>query len=239
MRIFKTGNYNGFKILDGNRDVNQAHVKKLMESISKDNMLEANPIIVTEDGTIIDGQHRFTACQNLGLPIYYVQMEGDLETVQMLNTNSKSWTITDYVESYIKLGRGEYEALRDFRDRWGVPYGTSASLLYSGQPRGGRDVSNIIQSGNFKIRHSVKAAEIMTWVSAFEGYADKIIIINREFINAVCTIMNSKQVSLSHLKHKLQVFGGKLNRAGLKNDYLRQIEEIVNFKSKTEKVRFF
>lgn len=33
-----------------------------------------SPIIVSEDFRIIDGQHRFEACKELGFPIYFLVM---------------------------------------------------------------------------------------------------------------------------------------------------------------------
>lgn len=72
MEIQKTTDYKLFKKLDGNRDVKKTNA--LVKSIREFDLTMYSPIIVSVDFRIIDGQHRFAACRELGLPIYYIVM---------------------------------------------------------------------------------------------------------------------------------------------------------------------
>ena len=64
---------------------------------------------------IIDGQHRFTAIKELGLPLFYTVRKGwAIKQVQVANSNTKGWTINDIVESQSELGNPNYIAIRDF-----------------------------------------------------------------------------------------------------------------------------
>lgn len=63
-----TSDYFRFKILDGNRDVLKSHVNKIKESMKKFGWIGPG-IIVNEKFEIIDGQTRFYAAKELGLPM--------------------------------------------------------------------------------------------------------------------------------------------------------------------------
>ena len=63
--IQETRNYDIFKFVKGNREINRSHVKRLKEKISRRDLKEI-PILVgslDKNGKypIYDGQHRFTA----------------------------------------------------------------------------------------------------------------------------------------------------------------------------------
>ena len=61
MKIHKTYDYDQFADLDGNRDLNQANLNKIIESMRK--KYYSIPIIVNKNMQVIDGQHRREACR--------------------------------------------------------------------------------------------------------------------------------------------------------------------------------
>jgi disulfide oxidoreductase YuzD len=73
-QVFKTKNYDLFNFIDGNRDVNDLHVKRLQDSFRKKYLI--NPIIVNENYEIIDGQNRFKAAKEEENPIYFIVLNG-------------------------------------------------------------------------------------------------------------------------------------------------------------------
>lgn len=115
--IFMTSDYDKFDLLDANRTVDINHVTRLKESIEQSGYIAANPIVVNRDGKIIDGQHRFTACRELRLPIYYVVTDADDDTLITLNVTQKTWNLRDYAAYYIKKGLIAYSKLMDFVHR--------------------------------------------------------------------------------------------------------------------------
>jgi len=115
--VLKTTDYHLFSFISGNRKVNMAHARRLEKSFSKKQLL--SPIIVNEHYQIIDGQHRFTVCKKLGLPIFYFIVEGyGLDEVQILNTNSSNWKKTDYLNAYCDLKYTEYLKFRRFMQQY-------------------------------------------------------------------------------------------------------------------------
>ena len=69
-QIHQTTDYSMFQTLEGNRNLNKLHLKRLKNSFQKKYLL--SPIIVNEKFEIIDGQHRFEAGKQLGLPINFL-----------------------------------------------------------------------------------------------------------------------------------------------------------------------
>lgn len=87
-QVQRTKNYDQFKVFDFNRAINKGLVNKLMESINEIGYMPGKPVIVDKDMAIIDGQHRFTACVNLGIEVEYVITDVDAHTaVIQLNAN--------------------------------------------------------------------------------------------------------------------------------------------------------
>lgn len=109
--------YNKFKFLDGkNREPNERQINILMASIKELDLTMARPIM-THDWRILDGQHRFLACRNLNLPIYYLPLENLSEAevykaLHLLNSNAKNWQSKDYINLYSSLS----ETNPDFED---------------------------------------------------------------------------------------------------------------------------
>lgn len=93
-----------------NRDIVRPHVERLKELIRKYGYINSLPIIVDEDGMIIDGQHRFIACQELKIEPPIV-VDASFDIVPILNSTQLRWTIVDYVKYYAAKGYEHYVVL--------------------------------------------------------------------------------------------------------------------------------
>src|SRR5690348_12851099 len=100
-QIQKTNDYQIFKKMDGNRNLDRFHLRKLSSSIQKDNQLSVHPIIVNKDFYVIDGQHRLEVAKSLGLEIFYVQSDTvtDLHVIDG-NVNQKSFEVSNYIDYF-------------------------------------------------------------------------------------------------------------------------------------------
>ena len=70
----ETKDYGKFTFLTANRPIHRGHVNKLKKSLTEYGFLDSQPITVTPDFRIIDGQHRFIACKEMGLPVKFVEV---------------------------------------------------------------------------------------------------------------------------------------------------------------------
>ena len=106
--VYKTTDYTKFRILEGNRDVLNSRKQKIRKSVKENGQL-FSPIIVNEKMQIIDGQGRFEVFRENSLPIYYVMEQGlTLKDCVILNSTSTSWTLQDYIDSYVAQGNENY-----------------------------------------------------------------------------------------------------------------------------------
>ncbi len=110
--IHKTKDYSIFKFVSFNRDKQKKQIECMKKILQKENLLHFHPIVVNEQMEVIDGQHRLSAAQELGLEIFYVQ--GNVSYEHILNSNLiqkklcladviKFYALKDKIEDYIKL----------------------------------------------------------------------------------------------------------------------------------------
>lgn len=119
----KTKDYSLFSFLDNNRSVKRSHVENLKKKIKETDMTMCYPIMVDADMRIIDGQHRFYACKELGLPIYYV-VKNDVDPEQAmitLNQTSKKWEMMDWLRYRANKNGGCYKMLLDLYNKQAQP----------------------------------------------------------------------------------------------------------------------
>ena len=87
-KIQSTFKYEMFHFIEGNRSID--HEDRIEKSIRTSGLL-VQPILVNQNMEVIEGQNRYQACKNLGLPIYYVIQDGiGLDEVKSLNSASKN-----------------------------------------------------------------------------------------------------------------------------------------------------
>lgn len=237
--IKKTNKYSAFKLLNRNRKLYESHLKKLKKSIEEDNRLEENPIIVNEKMEIIDGQHRLAVAKQLDIPIYYiVSKSADMETVMRLQTQ-KTWSLNDYIDSYIKAGNTYYIVLKDFINYYGLPITFSADLLSGKTSFKGGSGGKVIKSGDFEIKNLKSAKDFADKYREIYQKIRKPFARTRDFVVAVVTITGSELYSQDRMTRKLKYYARRLSPKPTYTEYARDLEDIYNLKEKGERVRLF
>lgn len=100
------------KVTEANRDIRRNQVDRIKESIKTHGYIGAVPILVDEDGLIIDGQHRYVACKELEIEPTILQA-GSFELVPVLNSTQLSWGLSDFVKYYAAKGYEDYVILEN------------------------------------------------------------------------------------------------------------------------------
>lgn len=164
-QVLKTNDYSMFKHMNGNRNINKLHLKRLTESMSE-KYIEV-PIIVNSNNQIIDGQHRFEAAKELKKDVYYIKVRNlNLDDVHRLNTNSKNWTAEEYMQGYCELGLEDYIRYRDFKRKYGFGHNETNAILTNRSRMSGSKNTDF-NDGVFKILDydlAVKNAEKFAWL---------------------------------------------------------------------------
>ena len=145
--IKKTKDYDQFVFREDNREkVDNAHVRRLCESINARNLLEFRPIVVNKKMEVLDGQHRLLAARELGVEIYYQEEKGlDAEDIIRMNI-SKAWTLGDYLNFYCQHEYVHYMNLAAFMKKHQLSLRTCLSICIGAGHSGYTD----FRAGEFK-----------------------------------------------------------------------------------------
>lgn len=113
MQVMQTENYDMFKLMTGNRQINETKVRQLKSEIWSNGL--QIPIVVNEDHEVADGQHRLQACRELGVPVMYIIRHGiTIEDAANANTAGSNWTTSDWIHYHASQGKEEYQKLVDW-----------------------------------------------------------------------------------------------------------------------------
>jgi hypothetical protein len=129
--IYQTNNYGLFGKINGNRDIKDSHVKKIRESI-KTRQVNEVPIIVVKNPNyeedlipflIVDGQHRYRGIMEENLTLSFVIAESIpesevLKTIELLNTASLDWDVTQFMNSKNTLKNKNYVRYKHQYDKF-------------------------------------------------------------------------------------------------------------------------
>lgn len=230
--VFETSDYNMFSFIANNRVVSKAHVNKIIASMEKKRLV--SPILINEKGQIIDGQHRFLAQKELSFPIPYIKQSGygEKET-QILNNNTKNWSLGDWELHYCNKNIRDYLIYRDFRKQYRFTT-EQCQMLLSEQSN-----NEAFKDGFFKVedfrKATMRADMIVSVGKYFRDYKD------RMFMRAMIACFDNKDYNHNRFLKKLSYQGNSLVKCVDKKSYLRLIEEIYNFKSRetSKKLRLF
>jgi hypothetical protein len=233
--ILKTYNHDIFKKMRGNREINERHVAKLKKSILENYI--PNAIIVNENMEIVDGQHRLQALSELGKPVYYRIIKNlNLDSVQRMNTNSRQWTMTDYMNSFCQQNNKEYELVKGFVKITKLSMDICLAMLLNKPYRSSQDRINFI-CGNFKIKDfdvAVQQAKQLQQIGKyFKHYKDY------AFCIAMLSFFHNKDYDHKVFLRKLELQPTALKKQKEKEQYKREVESIYNFRTPNlHKIRF-
>lgn len=228
-QIFCTKEYSRFNMINGNRQLNEAKIKRIIKEIENGcNLLRYCPIIVCVNGerlNIVDGQHRFWVSKQLKYPVWYVIAdELSLYDIAKMNSNTEKWKEKDYINCYVQLGNEHYEILRQTIEKYPVAVTTAISLLATGKVNNGTRAKASFEQGKFEVKYGRQAVEFLDKVMVI-NYAEKF---NRNFLLAIQVIDTSGKVKFSDLVEKINMESEDLRWQPDHKSYLVHLEQIFN-----------
>lgn len=237
-RVESTMNYDRFRIMDANRDIE--HEKIIAKCILKVGLLPI-PIIVNERFEIVDGQGRYMACKELGYPIFYMIVSGlRIEHVREINSAMTKWSIQNFIESY-SSDRIEYSYLYSLQKRFDL-YSTRVVTYAASHATGGSSTTKI-KNGNLELTEEQfnHAIVVLEWLNGFEDIFRNKKVIGGHFESLCIALIfayENKQIDNNKLEDKFRRYATgqreefKFTNAGNVEECLRRIENIYNFKSR-------
>jgi len=219
----KTKNYSKFKFSKENREIKVKTVNSLKESMKQFGFISGRPLLINDDGVIIDGQHRFIAARDLGIEVEYEILTGDyLKQMIQLNSTQSNWLLEDYVNSYASQNIDCYRKLLKFQEKYELSLSSAITILFGP----GTNSCNIRKGDNIKLKPNA------------ENIADFILNCNtipynkdNKFIRAIVSVYEKLTKSqLNRLKSNLIIIP-KLSNT---NDFIIAFENVINKGKKSD-----
>lgn len=238
--VHTTTDYKKFKFLIDNRQTARGHINKLKNAIaSNPEILKVQPILVNEKFEIIDGQHRFNAASELGMPVSYVQVPGlNIATARDMNVMQRRWGIEDYAFSYAKAGNVNYKAFNKYvRENPGISKTIIMVVL------GGRESENMgsdFRAGKFIIKRDKDDAEwIFEQLNKIREITNGEIPISKPFVSGLSQAIDNEDFDYQRFLENLQKKPDMFHRTAVVRDALRMIEDIHNYHKSTNLIRLY
>ena len=235
--VYRTNDLSQFKLMLGNRDVTEARVKKIKESIQKNGYLHS-PILVNERNEVIDGQGRLAACKELKCAIEYIVVPGfTIEECRVLNMMNKNWTLADYIDSYAGSGNINYLRMKNLLKIYNKVFTAGfAATLY-----GATKVQDSQALRDGKI--TISEATYSSAANALEWARDAMSIISTQAKGkgiecALIVIYANPVCNNEHMKAQLQKYIHSFPEVTTIDGALKALSHIYNIRSRQPKVFF-
>ncbi len=231
--VYETTDYDMFEKIIGNRPIYQPQLLRLIKSIQKRNLLPKKPGLaglanpLTGKRKLGDGQHRLLAAKALGLPFYFTEDESvDINDVQLLNANSRSWTTEDYLSSYIEIGKENYVVLKDFAEQYNISVPIAMVILADAYTHRQAILQNF-RDGKFTIKDFEKAENMVSLLVEVRRYCADGAWTDRNLMQALTPIYQKGfgQMLLKRLKD----YSLLVSRRHSVREYLKEFEDILNY----------
>jgi hypothetical protein len=238
--IHETRDYDQFVLMNNNREQTQGHVERIKQSFEEvGNLTAVNPILVNEKMEIIDGQHRYLACKELGVPVFYTVREGlGINDARQMNILHRSWIADDYALSYANSGNESYKKYLKIRE----DYGFSHTVLLRYIQGGRKDKQMIVfRRGDLVIEDESLPiiTERLDMLTEALGYLPNVTHGDRSFALALLNISNSRNYLNTRMMRKLAMYGMNMRRYGSVDEYARALEDIYNHGQQNDRVRLY
>lgn len=233
--VWETDNYDQFKRLEQNRAVTKARKERIAASMSVHEVL--CPIIVNKSMEIIDGQGRFEAKKEMGLPIYFIVDENaDITDCRRMNATNASWSLNDFVASYAEGGNENYINLIKAHKATGM----TIQRLVTVKGLAGRGRTELISSGNLiytkedieKAKEFVKKTKEILEALCFTQSA------NDAFFSAVRVLFNHNLYSHSKMLRQCRKCRTSYCQMSKLEDQLKEFSRIYNRGSRSSAIYF-
>lgn len=226
VNLLKTTDYEKFKHLPGNRDLDMRHVRRIAKSMREDgNMLDLFPIRVNKEFHIIDGKHRLKAAELNKYPaVYEVSPNATIATTLVGNTNNKNWTWFDFAESHAGRGNENYQQFLELYKKHRFNF--QILLSYCSLSIIGKFKSTEFNHGNFVMKNYALVDKLLEQLGELSVVADQR---SRVFAMACLKLMRTPAYDHQKMLTKLELYGERLNNCYTSADYFMALHEIQDF----------
>lgn len=239
--IQKTKKYDEFKFFEFNRAINPNHVQKLKLAIEQSNDLHLNPLIVTEDLHVIDGQHRLKAAEELGVDVYYlIDNDFDIHKIIDINAVKLNWTLDDFFKYWLHQGKSEYVELDKFIKTYNL---TQSQAQIWVMKDGGRS-NAYFKNGTYKfqmtpeLEEQIKCLKRLTeFVESKASRKKNAFGRQRSFLRGAKTFFSFSVIKPDRFFERLENVPFEIQHTNTWQGYFDQFVEIYNYDKRKDRVK--
>jgi hypothetical protein len=228
--VYTTTDYSKFKFFDWNRNTNRKHIEVLKKSIEAGEVL--NPILISPDFYVLDGQHRLVAKKELERPIQYIINDTTCEEeykeiIHAINSKSLKWSMFDYVIAYAKSGNEHYKFILDLKEKY--PEFKSNSnyiLIASSKTESNIGKQGTIISGNLIIENKNLIHKTINMLLDFK---ETICFPHNRFIMALIQFFKIKDYHHMIMLSKIKSRPGSIYACNTVTDYKKMLLAAYNY----------
>lgn len=231
--VQQTQDYEQFTFLNANRDQNRGHIESLKRAFEEvGNLTKVQPILVNDRYQIIDGQHRFIACKELGLPIFFTVVSGlGVREARSMNILHRPWRTEDYAKSYAETGDQNYTKYLELKEDYGLSHSIILAYVFdvsTGNAGGNSAAFRTFREGNLVIEDEVGVRARLDKLAELGEFTN--LVNHRSFALAMLKIMNGENYNQRRMVNKVRIAGERLlKKYAIVEDNLRMLEEIYNY----------
>ena len=239
--VYETQEYDRFKIIDGNRELD--HVEKVKKSIEKVGYLYC-PILCNENWEIVEGQHRFTACKELGLPIMYVMQEGlNITQVQALNTCAKQWNTKNHIHAYSTgaLETPDYKYIEILVKKYS---NLNALIIIAATSEYGLRASKAMKVVDGELKCTAedyqRGDKVLAYLQRVKGVLyKKPVSLQRAFVYVFSLAIRRNALDPEYMVEKMLKHGAEMKFSSKISENIYELERLYNLRTREERRRYF
>lgn len=251
-KVYKTNDETLFKFMDNNRIVDRNNVAKIQESILTYGFLN-QPILVSKDFQIIDGQHRYEAWRQMDkatrpeIKFIIETSDNDIEHLcKLTNLVSKSWKDIDFVRFYANSSipnSKDYQTILDVlnyceENKFRVTVMFVVNLLAKTD---NSDMIRAVKNGEFVAKNSkAKCISIIDRMLKFKEVLStkelsKQVFNHKPFRMALIRLLNTEGIDETRLLNTINL--KPLTRCITVNEYLLEIQTRYNRGKRKDRIQ--
>jgi hypothetical protein len=150
-----------------------------------------------------------------------------------INSNAKNWNVMDYINFWTIEKRPGFDKLSSFlSENPLIPPSTALMMLSADGTRNTREIRDgVVDTSNYQ--------QAATIAGILKGYRNMIEhAYERNFVLAVIAVVNNPAYDHAVMQSKLEYQSRSLVRCISKKQYIELLEEIYNYKSSKNRVKF-
>lgn len=235
-RLYQTTDFTRFHPHDRQRDLNEANIEVLAESMRERGFIRARPILVNPKGTIFDGNHRLEAARRAGVAIW-VQEDDTLEDEDIIHLNEqKAWVQTDYLKHWSsgKEPTPSYVLVKEFCQKYQISVPLLVRMIAK---TSNADLIKNFRKGKFVVTEkelepigvaAEKANEIGDFVYTLDP-GKKAMTVQMHFKHSLILFFLRGNIDMERFKVRIEKRIEQIHRCSRPSDYIKMWVDVYNF----------